>query len=197
VHSAPRQLLVCVLTATLTAVAGCGDSGPPPAPGGRSSAPAASASSGAPGFFGGTDLAWLEINIAMDEQLMPLLDLVTARSGSADVKSLAVEVQAFHEQELTTLRRLHDLAKLPAENPHKGMPMPGMVTAEQVTEAAAAKGTGFDALLLTRLREHMEQGVHLADSELKAGIEPQSLALARQVLRNRDTYLPRVIGLKK
>jgi hypothetical protein len=105
---------------------------------------------------------------------------------------MAVRVQAFHQQELAVLRRLHDQAKLPTENPHKGMPMPGMVTPEQVTEAAAVSGAGFDALLLKHLREHMDQGVKLATGEEKAGVEPRTLALARQVLTNRGTFLPEV-----
>jgi uncharacterized protein (DUF305 family) len=153
------------------------------------------ASSGAPGFFGGTDLAWVEINIALDEQLMPLLDLVPTHSASTDVKALAAQVRAFHQEELGTLRRLRDQAKLPAENPHEGMPMPGMVTPDQVTEASKASGAGFDTLLLKRLNEHLTQGVSLAKSEQKAGIEPQTLALAAQVLNNRDTYLPKVAHL--
>jgi uncharacterized protein (DUF305 family) len=191
VHSPARHTLVCLLTATLLSVTACGDSGSRTDPG----TPTVAASSGAPGFFGGTDLAWVEINIAMDEQLMPLLDLVPTHSASPDVKALAAQVRAFHQQELGTLRKLHDQARLPSENPHEGMPMPGMVTPDQVAEAAKATGAGFDTLLLTRLREHLTQGVSLARSEQKAGIEPQTLALAAQVLRNRGTYLPKVAGL--
>jgi len=191
VHSPARHVLACLLTATLLSATACGDSGSRSGPG----TPTAIASSGAPGFFGGTDLAWVEINIAMDEQLMPLLDLVPTHSTRPDVQALAAQVKAFHQEELGTLRRLRDQAKLPSENPHEGMPMPGMVTPDQVAEAAKATGAGFDTLLLTRLREHLTQGVSLATSERKAGIEPQTLALAAQVLRNRGSYLPKVAGL--
>jgi uncharacterized protein (DUF305 family) len=152
----------------------------------------ATASSGAPGFFGGTDLAWVEITIAMDEQLMPLLDLVPAHSSSPAVKTLVAQVKASHQQELGTLRKLRDQARLPTENPHEGMPMPGMVTPDQVSAAAAVTGPSFDALLRQRLTEHLTQGVSLAKSEEKAGIEPQTLALAAQVLSNRSAYLPKV-----
>jgi uncharacterized protein (DUF305 family) len=193
VHSPARHTLACLLTATLLSVTACGESGSRTPSG--SSTPAAAASSGAPGFFGGTDLAWVQINIAMDEQLMPLLDLVPTHSTSTAVAALATQVKAFHQQELGTLRGLRDQAKLPAENPHEGMPMPGMVTPEQVAEAAKASGASFDKLLQQRLTEHLTQGVSLAKSEEKAGLEPQTLALAAQVLSNRDTYLPKVAGL--
>ncbi|HEY0536659.1 MAG TPA: hypothetical protein VGD29_34180, partial [Actinoplanes sp.] len=34
-----------------------------------------------PTAFNGTDLAWIEVNIAMDEQLPPLLTFVPERAG--------------------------------------------------------------------------------------------------------------------
>ena len=105
------------------------------------------------------------------------------------MQALAATVKAGHEQELGVLRSLHDQAKLPAENPHEGMPMPGMVTPDQVTEAAAARGAAFDKLLLRHLEAHLQQGVKLAESERKAGVEPQTRSLAGQVITNRTQVL--------
>ena len=159
------------------------------------SAPSVAASSAAPGssgFFGGTDLAWVEISIAMNEELLPLLDLAPTRSADAGIRALAAEVRAGHEQELGVLRSLHDQAKLPSENPHKGMPMPGMVTPEQVSAAAATQGAAFDKVLVQHLRAHLEQGVKLALSEAKAGVEPQTKALANQVIASRGRCLARL-----
>lgn len=172
----------------LFGVAGCSDG--TGAANGRTGATATAApSAGQPGFFGGTDLAWVEINIAMNEQLLPLLALAPSKASEAGVKAYAGRVDAFSEQELATLRRLHDQAKLPSENPHEGMPMPGMVTSEQLAQAKAAAGAAFDKLLLQHLRAHLEQGTSLAKSEEKAGVEPQTLALAKQVLTNRAAAL--------
>ncbi|WP_246608193.1 DUF305 domain-containing protein [Paractinoplanes toevensis] len=135
--------------------------------------------------FGGTDLAWIEINIAMDEEMLPLLELVPSRSGSADVQALALQVQAFTTAELSSLRELHTQAGLPAENPHEGMPMPGMVTPEQVTEASALTGKAFDTLVVEAIEAHLDQGQDLAGSEDKSGVEPQTRALALQIIRTR------------
>ncbi|GAA3916554.1 DUF305 domain-containing protein [Actinoplanes auranticolor] len=166
--------------------AGACDSGASPA------APPAVSSSKAPGssgFFGGTDLAWVEITIAMNEELLPLLALAPTHASDPGLRALAAEVRATHEQELGTLRSLHDEAGLPAENPHKGMPMPGMVTPEQVAEAAAARGAAFDKLLAQHLRAHLEQGVKLAESEEKAGLEPRTKDLAARVVTGRRQFL--------
>jgi uncharacterized protein (DUF305 family) len=195
VNSAPRHTIARTLTAgtlaALLGVAGCADTKPAQ----PAATPAAGASSGAAGFFGGTDLAWVEINIAMGEQLLPLLDLVPTHGSTAATKTYAATVKAFTEQELAGLRGLHDQAKLPSENPHEGMPMPGMVTPEQVTAAGAAKGAAFDKLLRQHLRAHFEQGTRLATSEEKSGIEPQTLALAKQVLDNRAAALKQLDSL--
>jgi uncharacterized protein (DUF305 family) len=192
VHSAPRQLLICAVTALLSTAA-CAGAGPGTTPVNS----AATALSGAPGFFGGTDLAWVEINIAMDEQLLPLLDLAPANGAKPAVKVLAAQLKTVHSAELAALRRLHDQAGLPAQNPHEGMEMPGMVTPDILVQAARTRGADFDTLLLLHLKAHLEQGVNLATSETKAGVEPQTLALAKQVLVTCAELLPRVESLNE
>jgi len=173
------RLLLVGLMAT-TGLAGCRSSQPEAA-----STPAATTAT----QFGGTDLAWIEINIAMDEQLLPLLEIVPQRSGSPDVQALALQVQAFTTAELTTLRALRDQAGLPAANPHEGMEMPGMVTPQQVADAKALTGKPFDADVVKAIQAHLEQSQNLAESEDKSGVEPQTRALALQVLRTRDAAL--------
>jgi uncharacterized protein (DUF305 family) len=187
VPTTPRYLLACALAATLGGAAACTDSAStPPA------APAPAQSSGAPGFFGGTDIAWIQINIAMDEQIAPLLALPSTHSRNDRVKELNAQVKAFSDTELGTLRKLNGEAQLPTENPHEGMPMPGMVQGDDVKDAAAATGPAFDTLYLSLLQAHLEQGSSLSTSETKAGLEPVTLALAKQVLANRAKCLPTV-----
>jgi uncharacterized protein (DUF305 family) len=176
-----RILLAGALTATLLGLPGCSATTGAPA---QPASPARSAVA-----FGGTDLAWIEINIAMDEELLPLLALTSGHGRDAAVKALASQVKGFTDAELNTLRALHDQAGLPAENPHEGMPMPGMVTPELVDQAAALSGTAFDALLVKQIRAHLQQGAKLAESESKSGIEAQTLALAAQVLSTRTKVL--------
>jgi uncharacterized protein (DUF305 family) len=151
----------------------------------NSADPSATATPTTASQFGGTDLAWIELNLAMDEEILPLLDLVPTRSGSANVQALALQVQGFTIAELNVLRRLHDQAGLPAKNPHKGMPMPGMVTPEQVSEAAKLTGKPFDAFVVKAIEKHIEQSESLAESEDKSGVEPQTRSLASQIIRTR------------
>jgi uncharacterized protein (DUF305 family) len=148
-----------------------------------------SAAPGSPGFFGGTDLAWVEITIAMNEELLPLLDLAPTHGADGRLRALAAAVKAGHEQELGVLRGLHDQAKLPSTNPHKGMPMPGMVMPSQVAAAAALRGAEFDKVLREHLRAHLEQSQKLAASERSAGSEPRTIALAVRISETRQSTL--------
>ena len=182
-----RRHALALFTAALC-LGGC-DSGTAAAP----PAPSPSVASSAPAF-GGTDRAWVEITIAMNEELLPLLALAPERSGKAQVKALAADAEALTHRELATLYELHDAAGLPATNPHKGMPMPGMVTPQQVAEAAAETGPAFDALLVEHLRAHLDQGVKLATSEQRSGVEPRTRALAGRMLADRAEMSVRLRG---
>jgi uncharacterized protein (DUF305 family) len=177
-----RRCLALIIVAL--GAGGCDAGVPAPAP----SAPAVSS---APAF-GGTDRAWVEITIAMTEELLPLLDLAPRRGADPELRRLAADIRAQHAAELAILYQLHAAAGLPAENPHRGMPMPGMVTPEQVAAAAATSGAAFDDLLRDHLRAHTEQIVRLSDSEQKSGAEPRTRALAARMLTDRRAYLPKL-----
>lgn len=176
----PRIFLAClVTTAALTGCTGV----PTPA------TPSPVVVSSPATAFGGTDRSWIEINVAMDEQLLPLLGLIGPDSALHEV---AEQVRAFTDAELAELRRLHDEAGLPAENPHKGMPMPGMVTPADVTEATTLRGKELDTMLRECLRAHLEQGRKLAESERTAGVEPRTVALAARIVETRQATLSRL-----
>ncbi|GAA0510795.1 DUF305 domain-containing protein [Paractinoplanes deccanensis] len=173
----PRLVVIAAL-----ALGGCSATGNTP-----QSAPATSPSIPSP--FGGTDLAWIEINIAMDEQLLPLLDLPPKRTTDPSTLALTTQVKAFTQAELGLLKQLHTRAGLPDENPHEGMPMPGMVTPEQVAEASQLAGPAFDETVTKHIKAHLEQSRNLARSEEKSGTEPQTRQLALQILRTREVAL--------
>jgi uncharacterized protein (DUF305 family) len=182
----PRMASPAVAVLIAAGLCACDSGAPAATP--RPPSPAVSA-----GYaFGGTDRAWIEINIAMNSELVPLLDLAPAHSHDEAVRALATQLKDFHANETATLRQLHDEAGLPAENPHVGMPMPGMVTPDIVAKAAASEGRAFDDYFKLHLREHLEQGVQLARSETKSGVEPRSKQLAEDMIARRTAFLTKL-----
>jgi uncharacterized protein (DUF305 family) len=188
-----------LLLAGVLGVAGCTAAGCSTTPSAPAAVPPTVQVSSQPAAvaFGGTDRAWIEINIAMDEQLLPLLELASARASEPAVRDLLAQVKAFTDAELGTLRQLHTLAALPAENPHKGMPMPGMVTSEQVVAAGKLTGDAFDKAVVQHVEAHLEQSQKLAVSENKSGVEPQTRELAAEVLRTRSQTLSAISDLSR
>lgn len=182
------RLALAAITAmgTLPGAAGCAAESRP--------APPASASAPASVAFGGTDLAWIEITIAMDEQLLPLLALAPQHGADPAVTALTARVRTSTEAELAALRSLRDEAGLPAQNPHEGMPMPGMVTADQVARAAKLTGPPFDAFTRQELAEVSRQGRSLAESEQRNGVEPRTRALAAKAVSTHTRTLSALPG---
>ncbi|GAA2379533.1 DUF305 domain-containing protein [Dactylosporangium salmoneum] len=139
----------------------------------------------APSEFGGTDLAWVELMIPMDEQLLPVLDLVRQRSSDQQLVALAGELQGVYNGELPRLRALSDQAGLPKDNPHKGHKMPGLVDADRLAALKSDPAASFDREAVDCLREHLAQLAQLATSELANGTSPTVKTIATQVRQTR------------
>ncbi|WP_432824933.1 DUF305 domain-containing protein [Dactylosporangium sp. CA-092794] len=174
----PRPTAPILLVVVLLLTGACGS----PAPGRPQSPPGVVA---AAAEFGGTDLAWVELMIPMDEQLLPVLDLVRERSADPGLVGLAGDLRGVYDAELPRLRGLSAAAKLPSDNPHKGHKMPGLVDADRLAAMRAASGADFERQATDCLREHLDQLARLAGAEVANGTSPSVKDLARQVEQNR------------
>ncbi|MDG4781979.1 DUF305 domain-containing protein [Micromonospora sp. WMMD961] len=196
-RSTPSTLLVAVLL-----VAGCG-AGPPDPTGTTAPPPSEPPATVAPapastaGPFSPTDVAWLQLTVAMAERLLPVLELVPARTTDPAWRRLAAQVEATERADLERARRLLADSGAPATNPHEGHDMPGMVTAEEVTVLRAATGSPFHRLLAGHLRAHLAQATRVAVAEQRAGSHPATTAMAGAVVRDGDAHLTRLDRLDR
>ncbi|WP_406064098.1 DUF305 domain-containing protein [Micromonospora sp. NBC_00860] len=142
--------------------------------------------------FNPTDIAWLQLTVAMTERLLPVLDLVPARTTDPAWRRTAAQVATTRRAELDRARRLLADAAAPTTNPHEGHDMPGMVTAQEMTALRAANGQPFHRLLAGHLRAHLAQSVRVATSEQQSGIQPATVALAAAVVRSGTADLARL-----
>lgn len=176
-------LLVAVLLA-----GGCADSAAPSSPPGGTPVSTASAvpdrTPGPSGRFNGTDIAWLQLAVAMHERVLPLLEMVPERTTEPAVRRLAAQVRESHRADLDRSRRLLDRSGAPKTNPHEGHDMPGMMSAAELTALGTASRTEFRRLFGQHLREHLEQSVRVAAAEQRSGADPETTALASTIVRS-------------
>ncbi|MBL1113096.1 DUF305 domain-containing protein [Streptomyces sp. 110] len=178
--------------------AGCGGGSGKPSGEARSTSAARHPATRAPsgqatsGTFNSSDIGWIQLMIAMDDQAVRLLDLVPGHSSEAGVEKWAKPVATACRGELVRLRKLLVRAGVPDTNPHEGHDMPGMVTEDELRTIERAKGTAFDALLLAAMREHLDQAAKIAHSERSAGADPATRKLAASVERTSHTWRARL-----
>ncbi|MFC4997654.1 DUF305 domain-containing protein [Dactylosporangium cerinum] len=156
----------------------------------EATSPPAAATSAAGTDFGGTDIAWVQLMIPMDEQLLPVLDLVPQRSSDPAMTRLAAELRSRYTTEIQQLKALRVKAGLDATNPHAGHRMPGLVDADTLAAISGSGGTAeFDRKVAECLRGHLEQLANLARSELSNGTSASVKDLAKQVAESRTAGL--------
>ncbi|MET8089819.1 DUF305 domain-containing protein [Micromonospora sp. NPDC005220] len=197
-----RQSTTSTVLIAVLLVAGCG-AGPRDAAGTATppvTAPPATTAptpTGTAGSFNPTDIAWLQLTVAMTERLLPVLDLVPERTTDPAWRQTAAEVATARRADLDRARQLLTDAAAPTTNPHEGHDMPGMVTAAEMTSLRAASGQSFHRLLAGHLRAHLQQSVRIAAAEQQNGGQPATIALASAVVRSGTADLARLDGLDR
>ncbi|WP_405922712.1 DUF305 domain-containing protein [Streptomyces sp. NBC_00035] len=182
-----RAQLVTTLLCALLIVSGCAD---PQPRAGTSAEPSLTNSSpthpagtavGGTGTFSTTDIAWIQLLIAMDDQTEDVLELAPRGGGEPALQRWAAGVARDNRTHLTALRELLATTGVPDDNPHEGHDMPGMVNAEELQALSNATGPQFDQLLRSALREHFTHAEQLSDELRKNGADPRVKKLAATV----------------
>ncbi|MEV5431982.1 DUF305 domain-containing protein [Streptomyces sp. NPDC052701] len=125
------------------------------------------------GRLNATDIGWIQLMIAMDDQARHILRLAPGRTGDTGIEGWAAATAEGHRRELATLRSLLADAGVPDDNPHEGHDMPGMAGTRELRALETARGPRFDRLLRSALREHLTQKRKLATAVRKADADPR------------------------
>jgi hypothetical protein len=137
----------------------------------------------------GTDAAWLQLMIPMDEQTLQLLDLVPARTANPATRRLVTLVGAGLRTEVDQLRALRTRSGVSTTNVHAGHDLPGLVTADELAAAGKARGAALDRLVVTQLREQFDQSMLLCRGERGSGADAATKTLAASIERTRTVQL--------
>ena len=181
--------LVALVTGLVTGLAGCGASSTASEP------PASTPVSTPEQAFNPTDLAWIELMVPMDEQLLRVLGMATRQAADPAVRKLAAEISAGHRAELAELVALRTRAGAPTTNMHEGHDMPGMMTEPEIIALGKCQGAAFDRLFAKNLKKHLDQSIIVARSIGAAGKEPTVKKLAASIETSRAAQLKQLAAL--
>lgn len=182
-----RTLAVVALITGL--LAGCGASSAASEPPASTPVPTAEQA------FNPTDLAWVELMVPMDEQLLRVLGLATRQAADPAVRKLAAQVSAGHRAELAQLVALRTEGGAPTTNLHEGHDMPGMMTEPEIVALSKTRGADFDRIFEKNLKEHLDQSIVVARGIATAGKEPAVKKLAASIETSRATQLKQLAAL--
>lgn len=134
------------------------------------------------------DVKFMQGMIGHHAQAIEMTALIADRTARDDMKMLGQRIAVSQADEMDMMRtwlraRGQDVPSEHAHHTHEGF-MPGMLTAEQMAELAAAKGPAFDELFLKGMIQHHAGALTMVEELFKtpgAGQEGDINAFAADV----------------
>ena len=148
------------------------------------------------------DIKFMQGMIGHHAQAIEMTALIPSRTAREDMKMLGLRISLSQEDEIKMMRRWLEVrgAPLPSEHAHHmpGGMMPGMLTPEEMTRLAAAKGPEFDKLFLEGMIKHHEGALTMVKelfSTAGAGQESDIFAFATDVEADQQMEIDRMVGM--
>jgi uncharacterized protein (DUF305 family) len=135
------------------------------------------------------DVRFMQAMIGHHAQALEMTALVPARSGREDLRLLAARIEASQADEIGMMQSWLEVRgeQPPVDHAHQtpGAPLvPGMLTAGEMDQLAAANGAVFDELFLTFMIRHHEGALIMVDelfATARAAQDPEIFAFASDV----------------
>jgi len=137
--------------------------------------------------FNDADIEFATGMIPHHQQAVEMADLAETRAQSPEVKMLAADIKAAQDPEIQTMTGWLESWGEPVPGGEHGGghdmsgSMPGMMTAEEMTELESLSGAEFDQMFLTMMIEHHEGAVDMAQTEQTDGQFPEAITLAEEI----------------
>ena len=107
--------------------------------------------------FTAADVKFMQGMIGHHTQAIEMVDLLKTRSASDGMKKLALRIEVSQEDEIKMMQEWLQNRGQSLPDPHahhKGMLMPGMLTADEMAKLGGVKGVEFDRLFLEGMIKH-------------------------------------------
>jgi uncharacterized protein (DUF305 family) len=155
--------------------------------------------------FTAADVAFMQGMIGHHAQAIEMTVLLQSRSAAPDMRMLARRIEVSQADEITMMREwLTDRGQtVPgphAHHAHGAVLMPGMLTPDDMSRLAAAKGQEFDRLFLEYMIKHHDGALTMVKelfSQAGAGQESEIFAFASDVDVDQRMEIVRMSALLK
>lgn len=149
------------------------------------------------------DVRFMQGMIHHHAQALDMTALLADRTERDDMRKLAQRIQVSQEDEIKMMRRWLEVRGQDVPGPHAhhapGAPlMPGMLTPEEMTRLAAAKGPEFDRLFLEGMIKHHAGALTMVQELFAtpgAGQESEMFAFASDVDADQRMEIDRMRGM--
>jgi len=127
-----------------------------------------------------------QMMISHHQQAVEMAGLAATRASDSEVKSLAEQIKAAQEPEITKMRGWLKAWKAPEAS---GMSMghgSGMMSDADMAELKAAKGTAFDKKFAEMMIDHHKGAIEMAEDVRKNGANANVRILAGNVIKTQS-----------
>ena len=175
--------LIAAAAGAALVLAGCGTDSP-----GTSSTPGASTSAvESQAQFNDADVVFLEGMYPHHAQAVEMADMVAGHTDNADVVALAAAIKATQQPEMDRITAWlqqwgQPVSTADMSGMHDMDHGDGRMSADQMDALTALSGTEFDRRWLTMMIEHHEGAIHMADTELVDGENPEVKQMATDIV---------------
>jgi uncharacterized protein (DUF305 family) len=120
-------------------------------------------------------------------QAIQMADMILVVAGSPEIKALAQKIKAAQAPEIATMAGWLKGWQAAVPDPFATDAMSGMhgghmMSADDMAQMGAARGSAADRMFLTMMPEHHEGAIAMAQDELTAGANPTAKALAQKII---------------
>jgi len=147
------------------------------------------------------DVAFAKDMIGHHQQAVEMADLALSTSAEASptVRALATRIKAAQSPEIEQMTQWlvgwGQSVALADHDGHDMDKMTGMMTNEEMTQLAGAKGVGFDTLWLSLMIEHHRSAIEQASTAKTTGSDAGVIALADRIITSQQAEIAEIQAL--
>ena len=149
--------------------------------------------------FNDADVTFAQGMIPHHEQAVEMAEMATQQATSAEVKSLAEDIEAAQGPEIEQLQEWLDAwgEDAPSDSMGHGdmghgdesSSMSGMMTEDDMMALGDSNGAAFDRMWLEMMIEHHEGAVEMAETEVADGEHPGAIDMANQIIETQEAEI--------